>query len=1182
MSEAMLAFDEWLVRTSLAGGVVLLIGTLWMAFTRQPVQRQRIGELALLAALLVALPAALPTWWSIPGAGQSSTTSKVLFGQANSSTRHNPFGNDNDQGLATYGRSEMGDEQDALDFIDYLYASRMEDPDENDVSILVGPRENSTESNCTHGESSSFVTSWGLWVLRLIGLGYIGLVVVLLLRCSIGYYGLWRFWRQRRPAPAHVHTALAELEPDPAHRPRIGVNSLVHGPVSYGLWKPTILLPPAFCNEGDPEKLRWILAHELTHLRRRDAWGCLLLALGGALYFHVPWFWWMKRHVRLAQEYLADAAAAKIANAVEYAQYLVSLTTLTSRPSLASSHAVGVFESPSDLYRRVHMLLHQRAVVERGAPRWWTLTAAASFLTLAACTAGINLHADEPLAKKENVSIVVVSDDDGKDGDKKKTEHKTVTVNGKTIKSSDGKNFIWTVADDDAKPGTVLQWQGVVSPEKQKAIDEAMKKLDKVLEKLPKSVDDNTRAQLEELKKTLKTLKTTTNMGWQANAEAAKAAASKFRVQLLEAKDGEMKKVEERVAEARNQALAARDQAMAAEKLARVAQEKALLRWKEAKDGDGKDQAIKELEKAIAEKELALRALKADGANIKFTPRITRTQRDVTNPAAAPASKGRLGVIVADLDGEARGELDLAEGQGLMVQEVLDPSPAWNNGRGLRSSDVLVELAGKKVPANQEKFREMVSKLPEGTCSAVVYRKGKKLTIAGIKLPAAEKVKTVVLEGTPSDPAVNLTFDLFNRNPEAKELVLQEKLANELKLVADLNDKINLTVKPEVAAADQLHQKLLQHKQAALELAHAKVAKGDEVIARPEISLKLDDAHTVLDNAQQQLAKVQLAPGTFKVNSTPLVTKLLLAQDQAAAKPRLGVTLEEVPEVVAAQIELAEDRGLFVREVSDGSAAQKAGILKNDIIIEFAGKPVSKDHAAFTQLIKDLKPGKYTATVVRKGKEIRIRDINLADAKAASEEKKARSKEWIVEGDGDKGKEDVKEKAKDKDSFKKKDDFFPQAGRGFNLARGAAGNTSVTINNDQFTASHSNNGKTITMTGKMVEGKPDPKNITIKTDDGEKKYKSVKEVPAEDRAAVEKMLASFKGNVFLWNGNGQAFFNNGQFDKQLENQMKIFERSMKQLGEGNPGFEQMEKEIERLREQLKKMRGGKDKDDDNN
>jgi len=1176
MPEALLALDGWLLKTTLAGGVVLLIGTLWMAFTRQPVKRQRIGELALLAALLVALPAAMPSWWSLPGS--TSTTSKTLFGNALPSQRLNGSSIDADKLYAAIDQNETEEEWDPIELVDYLYTLRVEEKEENDAAI-VNPSDNAIEHNCTQGDSSPLFPQWGRWILRLIGFAYMGLVAVLLIRCSIGYYGLWRFWRQRRPAPAHVHAALAELEPDPAHRPRIGVNSLVHGPVSYGLWKPTILLPPAFCNEGDPEKLRWILAHELTHLRRRDAWGCLLLALGGALYFHVPWFWWMKRHVRLAQEYLADAAAAQIANAVEYAQYLVSLTTLTSRPSLASSQAVGVFESPSDLYRRVHMLLHQRSVVERGAPRWWTLTAAASFLTLAACTAGINLYADEP-PKADDVKVILVAgDDDEKDGDKKKKETKTFTVNGKFVPGGDGKTFTWTTDDAAGKPGVWAIQGGALAVDKKKSIDEAMKKLEQVLAKLPKDLDGDTRAKLEELKKTLKSLKDGDQAVWLRAADAAKEGQARARVRALDAlKDGEnqRKAVEEKVAETRNQVLAAREHAMAAEKLARVAQERALVRWKEAKDGDDKDQAIRELERAIAEKERALKALKADGATVTNSTRVTRPAQRAINPPAS--NKGRLGVVVADIDGDVRSQLDLNDGQGLMIQEVIDPSPAWNNGNGLRSSDILVELAGKKVPASQEKFREMVTKLGEGNYSAVVYRKGKKLTIGGIKLPATDKAKTVVLDGVKVDPTVNLTFDLVNRNPEAKELVLQHKL------LTDLHDNIHLNIKPEiVASSDQLVrvQKQLHDKQAALDLAHAKIAKGDVVIANPaEASIKLDNVKIELDQATQKLDKVQIAPGTFKVNTVPMVTKILSAQDQGASKPRLGVTLEEVPEVVASQIELAEDRGLFVREVIEGSAAQKAGFLKNDIIIVFANKPVTKDHGAFTQLIKDLKPGKYTATVVRKGKEIRIRDINLVDTKAAAEEKKTRVKEWVVDGD-DKKHEEVKEKMKDKDSFKKKDDFFPQAGRALNLAR-AKGNTSVTINNDQFTASQNNDGKTISVTGKMVNGKAEPNSITIKTDDGEKKYKSAKDVPEGDRAAVEKMLTSFKGNVFLWNGNGQEFFNKGQLDKQLENQLKVFEKSMKQIGEGNPGFEQMEREIERLREQLKKMRGGKDKDDDNN
>ena len=209
------------------------------------------------------------------------------------------------------------------------------------------------------------------------------------------------------------------------------------------------------------------------------------------------------------------------------------------------------------------MLLHQRAVVERGAPRWWTLTAAASFLTLAACTAGIKLYADEP-PKDAEIKLIVVSDDDGKDGDKKKAETKTVIVNGKHVQGGDGKTFTYTLSDDAAKPAAV-HWQGVMSPDKQKAIDEAMKKLDKVLEKLPNQIDDSTLSQLKDLKKTLKALQETNVFQLKGSIEAAKDAAQKYRVRVLEnLKDGDdlKKHTEEQLIELKLQAGAARDQAM--------------------------------------------------------------------------------------------------------------------------------------------------------------------------------------------------------------------------------------------------------------------------------------------------------------------------------------------------------------------------------------------------------------------------------------------------------------------------------------------------------------------------------------------------------------------------------------------------------------------------------------------
>ena len=68
--------EQWLVHSVLAGGVLLLAGVGLMLWTRQPARRQRIGELAVVSSLLVAvlclwsgwLPVAIPLW-APPGGG---------------------------------------------------------------------------------------------------------------------------------------------------------------------------------------------------------------------------------------------------------------------------------------------------------------------------------------------------------------------------------------------------------------------------------------------------------------------------------------------------------------------------------------------------------------------------------------------------------------------------------------------------------------------------------------------------------------------------------------------------------------------------------------------------------------------------------------------------------------------------------------------------------------------------------------------------------------------------------------------------------------------------------------------------------------------------------------------------------------------------------------------------------
>jgi beta-lactamase regulating signal transducer with metallopeptidase domain len=174
-------------------------------------------------------------------------------------------------------------------------------------------------------------------------------------------------------------------------RPRLLVSSRLPVPVSCGLFRPTVVLPAALAAVADIQTLRWIFAHELTHLECRDAWSCWLFGLGQLVYFYLPWFWKLRRQVRLCQEYIADAAVTGQGPAA--ADYAAFLLKLTKKPALPAG-VTGVLGNTSDLFRRVSMLLQEPLRVENRCPRRWSLAAAAGLLSLAVVASGIGLGVD--------------------------------------------------------------------------------------------------------------------------------------------------------------------------------------------------------------------------------------------------------------------------------------------------------------------------------------------------------------------------------------------------------------------------------------------------------------------------------------------------------------------------------------------------------------------------------------------------------------------------------------------------------------------------------------------------------------------------------------------------------------------------------------------------------------------
>lgn len=88
--------------------------------------------------------------------------------------------------------------------------------------------------------------------------------------------------------------------------------------------------------------------------------------------------------------------------------------------------------------------------------------------------------------------------------------------------------------------------------------------------------------------------------------------------------------------------------------------------------------------------------------------------------------------------------------------------------------------------------------------------------------------------------------------------------------------------------------------------------------------------------------------------------------------PQLGVRLEEVDKDVVTRLRLKEEKGALVIEVMKDSAAEKAGILKDDVILKFQGEPVLTA-AQLSRLVREVPSGrKVDIDLVRNGAPVRV------------------------------------------------------------------------------------------------------------------------------------------------------------------------------------------------------------------
>ncbi len=143
-----------------------------------------------------------------------------------------------------------------------------------------------------------------------------------------------------------------------------------------------VYLPAAMLDSLQPQQLRWVLAHELAHVRRGDhfvRWIEWLTCVG---FWWNPVTWWARRNLRRNEELCCDALVLRAlqGDRHDYANSLLAAVEFLAEPGVRPPAMASEINSGGFLRRRFEMIVAKTPL--KSSPRWLQL-AAAAFAALA-------------------------------------------------------------------------------------------------------------------------------------------------------------------------------------------------------------------------------------------------------------------------------------------------------------------------------------------------------------------------------------------------------------------------------------------------------------------------------------------------------------------------------------------------------------------------------------------------------------------------------------------------------------------------------------------------------------------------------------------------------------------------------------------------------------------------------
>ncbi|HEY1633089.1 MAG TPA: M56 family metallopeptidase [Rhizomicrobium sp.] len=227
------------------------------------------------------------------------------------------------------------------------------------------------------------------WALIALWLGGIALIV---LRSVVASVVLWIMRRNSVDNPFDP-SELPELAS--GRRYELRVSRGEHGPVTWGVFRPVVLLPnKALYWPG--ERLHAALLHELAHVHRRDSLTQMLSFIACALYWPNPFVWLGARALRREAEMAADDAV--LVSGMAPSTYAGELLHIAAEFRARGLSPMPLFmAAPSSLASRLQSVLtptrHRSGVTSMDVLK---MTAVALLATSALVAARPSLAQDEP------------------------------------------------------------------------------------------------------------------------------------------------------------------------------------------------------------------------------------------------------------------------------------------------------------------------------------------------------------------------------------------------------------------------------------------------------------------------------------------------------------------------------------------------------------------------------------------------------------------------------------------------------------------------------------------------------------------------------------------------------------------------------------------------------------------